>query len=44
MDPTNIRADHLERYNFAVKKLKELKPETILDVGCGSSLVMSVTI
>ena len=35
MDPTNIRADHLERYNFAVKKLKELKPENILDVGCG---------
>ena len=35
MDPNNIRADHLERYNFAVKKLKELKPETILDVGCG---------
>ncbi len=35
MDPTNIRADHLERYNFAVKTLKEHKPETILDVGCG---------
>ena len=35
MDPNNIRADHLERYDFAVKKLKELKPETILDVGCG---------
>ena len=37
MDPNNIRADHLERYNFAVKKIKELvsKPSDILDIGCG---------
>ena len=37
MDPNNIRADHLERYNFAVKKIKELvsKPADILDIGCG---------
>ena len=37
MDPNNIRADHLERYNFAVKKIKELvpKPNDILDIGCG---------
>ena len=35
MDPNNIRADHLERYNFAVKRLKDLKPENILDIGCG---------
>ena len=37
MDPNNIRADHLERYNFAVKKIKKLvpKPNDILDIGCG---------
>ena len=43
MDPKNIRADHLERYNFAVKRLKDLKPENILDIGCGigyGSLIM----
>ena len=36
MDPTNIRTDHLERYNFACKKLEELTdPDHILDIGCG---------
>jgi len=36
MDPNNIGADHLERYNFACKKLKELTtPNNILDIGCG---------
>jgi SAM-dependent methyltransferase len=36
MDPNNIRADHLERYNFACKKLEELtEPDHVLDVGCG---------
>ena len=36
MDPNNIRPDHLERYNFACKKLEELtEPDHVLDVGCG---------
>ncbi len=37
MDPKNIRPDHLERYNFACKKIKEViaKPSDILDIGCG---------
>ena len=37
MDPNNIRADHLERYNFACKKIKETihKPSDVLDIGCG---------
>ena len=37
MDPNNIRPDHLERYNFAVKKIKEVipKPNDVLDIGCG---------
>ena len=36
MDPNNIRADHLERYNFACKKLEELtEPDHVLDIGCG---------
>ena len=37
MDPNNIRPDHLERYNFACKKIKEVipKPNDVLDIGCG---------
>ena len=37
MDPNNIRPDHLERYNFACKKIKETisKPSDVLDIGCG---------
>ena len=35
MDPDNIRADHLERYNFACKKLQEIPNSAILDIGCG---------
>ena len=37
MDPNNIRPDHLERYNFACKKIKEAipKPSDVLDIGCG---------
>ena len=37
MDPNNIRPDHLERYNFACKKIKETIPEPsdVLDIGCG---------
>ena len=37
MDPNNIRADHLERYNFACTKIKKLvpTPNDILDIGCG---------
>jgi SAM-dependent methyltransferase len=36
MDPNNIRPDHLERYNFACKKLEELtEPDHVLDIGCG---------
>ena len=31
MDPNNIRPDHLERYNFACKKLEELtEPDHVL--------------
>lgn len=36
MDPNNIRPDHLERYNFACKKLEKLtEPDHVLDIGCG---------
>jgi 2-polyprenyl-3-methyl-5-hydroxy-6-metoxy-1,4-benzoquinol methylase len=35
IDINNVRADHLNRYNFATEILKAAQPRSILDLACG---------